>query len=275
MASPQKAGVGGTERPERRGNERGPHPSPGSPSPPRDGVAQGRNASGGAAARGLRTSRPRLAGSAAHSRLTGRGHQQRRRAAARRPRITAPAARRRRYKYGTPQRAGRISGVEPGFRDPDGAWRPARKPGVPPGREAVCRGAAIKRRTLSGRIAIRQCASSAPHRQGQRPLTRASPIVTARPRPVPGLGGEGLARAIERRSRGQPPARGAAFRKINHHNRARLPAYTPSKEPEFPAAIRWRETLPPALSARLLAPRLRQPWRRLLGGEAGDPRCFT
>ena len=30
MASPQKAGVGGTERPERRGNERGPHPSRGS-----------------------------------------------------------------------------------------------------------------------------------------------------------------------------------------------------------------------------------------------------
>jgi len=99
--------------------------------------------------------------------LDGRGHRQRRRARAATaclPSAAGPMA----SKTGTPQRDGRSSDVEPGFAAPDGAWRPGKKPGAPPGREAVCpRGRLSDVAPCPASAARRQCASSAPLRWGQ------------------------------------------------------------------------------------------------------------
>jgi len=89
--APGKAGVGGDQRPERRGPERRRHPSPGSPPRLRGGVAQDRNAMKEPAARRL------AAAAAAPSRkrrpsALARGRKRRRRASARRPLALAGTA---------------------------------------------------------------------------------------------------------------------------------------------------------------------------------------
>lgn len=118
--------------------------------------------------------RPRLAGRAAHPRLNGRGHKQRRRAPAWRPhaprRAASPAATENRHP--APRRPEQRQRT--GLRSLDGAWRPGAKPGAPPGRKAEClrgrdraphpvrRLRPPHRASVWAAAAVRQCASRAP-----------------------------------------------------------------------------------------------------------------
>lgn len=156
---------------------------------------------------GLPGTRAGLAGSAAHSRATGRGHRQRRRASG--DRSTSRRRSRRQQGDGPPAGAGGSAVQGRASRDQGGICRQPRETGRtarPRGRSAC--GAAIGRRTLSGCAAVRQCASSAPLHQVSSADPR-QPIVTARPRPGNGARGrEAWLRAVER-GRAASPVRGA------------------------------------------------------------------
>jgi len=160
--------VGGEERPERRGNERRRHP-------------KGRNAVKEPAERRL------AAAAVAPSRerrppALGRGRPMTPRAPARvRIRRREPQL----HKDGHPERGGRgkvLGRASPGRPCRNGARGPA-KPGAPADRRAgePAGPFSSRRRTLSGRAAIRQCASSAP--------LRCSGGVAGRPAPQKGYGG--------------------------------------------------------------------------------------
>ena len=139
--------MGGKERPERRGPERGRH---------RQAATKWRSR-----ASGLPAPRPRLAGSAAHPRLDGRGTTTPPRASA--ATAATPAGRpagHARDRHSATRRPDQR--CRTGLRSPDGAWRPARNRARRPAARRCARGAAVGRRTLSGARSRRQCASSAP-----------------------------------------------------------------------------------------------------------------
>lgn len=71
----------------------------------------------------------------------------------------------------------------------------------------------------------------------------------------PGLGGEGLARAIERRSRGQPPARGAPFVRSTASIERAYQRIRPPKNPNFrPPSVDGKRCLLPCLPPPCIAP---------------------